>query len=1381
MISLSKSLPAAILAAWLTLGWVSEKSELPHTKTNTTATKIAETNFTRKQVSDKSYVEKAFGIVKEKKRTLQNPGFERPDRFIAYYEEITQGPQGKFYPQNHRQIELAKALQKKYGSDANRLNVSSQQLDWIQRGPGNVGGRTRAIVVDLDADPGGDTWFAGSASGGIWKTTDAGQSWLNLTPDLAFLSTQALAQSISEPDILYAGTGEGWLPGATVINGNGIYKTTDRGQTWTQLSATVNADNDNRFRNVSRIIVHPANSDIVVVSTNAGLFKSIDGGDSWIHVLDTGGAAASQVLFDGENFSTQYACVTAVGLYKSTDAGDSWRLVFEPAVGGFPSGRIEAAIAPTKTDRIAAAIETMTGQQNDIYLSDDAGATWRRLDETMGNFVWMASQGWYNNAMAFHPFDDDTLFYAGIHIYKAGISAETRLGASFTSDTSNTQSFLGFVNFGGDLLLGGGSSDAAPLFQATSTVQVSDYRNVEVRFGPGNTQKAHRFTTVTSGSGYQDYVEVPFTVWDTEANQQLMLSFFDFNTNGVFDLTDPGGGDHQYIFISHIPYDAQNPANTIVAGGPLRDLIYFIWPITPAGVSWEPDSHPQAKIIIDVNFTEIALRNSQQISSFSFDNPQPNNTHVDHHNLTMVPFDPGSNSFRMLNGNDGGVFYSDDGGKTFQATLNQYITTQFYGVDKRPGASEYVGGMQDNGTWQSPPAETASSATDYIFQISGDGFDAVWNGSDGNEWIGGAQGNWFWLVTNAQSGENATFSPIFPHIGNGNGPFLSILANTKSNPELVLTVAPEGVYRSDDFGRNWTLTSIPEPAWGFNSLRTEIVQSLANPQVVWAGSRFNHSTQTQARLHLSSDGGLTFAPVNTQYTEAGRLNSISGLETHPTDEATAYVLHSRFESPKILRTTDFGQTWEDISGFGANDVSDRGFPDVAVYSLLVLPHDPDVIWAGTEIGIFESIDNGQSWAFADNGLPAVAVWQMKAVDDQIVVATHGRGIWSVTIPELPAPPAVTLPPRMTHFAGGGGGRFEVTAEFRAAYDSSFVVVDGAKMMAFGSNTEPFDTTLTLALPVDEPRTARIALHSYKDSQVLKTASRQAELFPLSEPQVTLITTFDEGRDDFILSGLNIDTPTGFQSAVLQSAHPYPAPGQGQGNLTAVLKTPIIIAGRNALLRFDEIAVVEPGRDGSVFGDAEFWDYVIVEGSNDAGVNWTPLVPGYDARVVREWLSAFENGANGTPELFRKREINLLDTFRSDEEVIIRFRLFWDAVTNGWGWAVDNLEIQPNAVSVQETAAIPSHFSLSQNYPNPFNPRTQISYALPAEAEVTLQIFNIVGQEVRALVSAKKQPAGTYTLEWDGKDERLRAVASGVYLYRIQAGDFVRTRKMTLLR
>ena len=219
-----------------------------------------------------------------------------------------------------------------------------------------------------------------------------------------------------------------------------------------------------------------------------------------------------------------------------------------------------------------------------------------------------------------------------------------------------------------------------------------------------------------------------------------------------------------------------------------------------------------------------------------------------------------------------------------------------------------------------------------------------------------------------------------------------------------------------------------------------------------------------------------------------------------------------------------------------------------------------------------------------------------------------------------------------------------------------------------------------------------------------------------------------------------------------------------------------MAPSNAILSFDEICLVEPGNPGSVFGDGDFWDYVIVEGTED-GCTWVPLLDGYDARADSDWLDAYDLGQSGDPSLFRNRQINLLDTFGQGTQILIRFRMFSDGSVNGWGWCIDNLSIQPGPTSTGDT---PARFALEQNHPNPFNPRTDIRYALPTDGDVNLRVFDMRGRLVNTLV-AGPQLAGRHSVTWDGTDQHGTRVASGIYLYRIESGDFVQQRKMTLVK
>jgi hypothetical protein len=150
-------------------------------------------------------------------------------------------------------------------------------------------------------------------------------------------------------------------------------------------------------------------------------------------------------------------------------------------------------------------------------------------------------------------------------------------------------------------------------------------------------------------------------------------------------------------------------------------------------------------------------------------------------------------------------------------------------------------------------------------------------------------------------------------------------------------------------------------------------------------------------------------------------------------------------------------------------------------------------------------------------------------------------------------------------------------------------------------------------------------------------------------------------------------------------------------------------------------------------------------------------------------------------------VNLLNRFSGGQTILVRFRLFSDPSANRWGWAVDNLEIQDRITGVERPVGVPSVFALSQNYPNPFNPSTTINYDIPFASRVIMTLFDVTGRRVRTLVDASMQ-AGYHAATWDGRNDGGDPVATGVYIYRIEARpvtggarEFVNVRKMLLLK
>ncbi|HEY0739851.1 MAG TPA: T9SS type A sorting domain-containing protein [Chryseosolibacter sp.] len=229
-----------------------------------------------------------------------------------------------------------------------------------------------------------------------------------------------------------------------------------------------------------------------------------------------------------------------------------------------------------------------------------------------------------------------------------------------------------------------------------------------------------------------------------------------------------------------------------------------------------------------------------------------------------------------------------------------------------------------------------------------------------------------------------------------------------------------------------------------------------------------------------------------------------------------------------------------------------------------------------------------------------------------------------------------------------------------------------------------------------------------------------------------VNTFNTETFDFIGNSFAIQTPANFTDGAIHSEHPYKN-GSGpndESNYTYQLQVPIIISASNPFIKFDEIVLVEPGETGSEFGDTDFFDYVVVEGSKNNGVTWTPFEDGYDSRDNSAWLSRYNSNiqgdnsvATGIPSLFRERQINMLSSsnFAAGNTVKIRFRLFADQAANGWGWAIDNLAIQGDIVSVPDVPG-----ESVEVYPNPA--RDYITVRVPTKNSA-VEIFDVAGKRI----------------------------------------------------
>ncbi|RIK66412.1 MAG: hypothetical protein DCC65_09720 [Planctomycetota bacterium] len=281
--------------------------------------------------------------------------------------------------------------------------------EWIERGPRNVGGRSRSILIDPN-DP--NHLLAGAVSGGIWRSTDGGATWTPAADDMKNLAICCLTRDPQVPTTIYAGTGEGFFNG-DAIEGDGIFKSVDNGYTWTQLSSTASWDN------VCRIAVSPVDSNLILAARRyGGIYRSTNGGGSWLQRRPAQGSF--YVAFDPTDGTRAVAHVLdwdgGVGDWVhravySQSSGFSWTVSTGlSGVQGF-GARLELAYAPSSPNIVYAS----NAGDGKIWKSIDGGQSY--AIQTAGSFHTGVS--WYANPLWVDPTNPDLLVTGGYNFVRS--------------------------------------------------------------------------------------------------------------------------------------------------------------------------------------------------------------------------------------------------------------------------------------------------------------------------------------------------------------------------------------------------------------------------------------------------------------------------------------------------------------------------------------------------------------------------------------------------------------------------------------------------------------------------------------------------------------------------------------------------------------------------------------------------------------------------------------------------------------------------------------------------------------------------------------------------------------------------------------------------
>jgi photosystem II stability/assembly factor-like uncharacterized protein len=344
--------------------------------------------------------------------------YDQPDRAMKQWFETTRNPEiGRPTPEKLVKIgvELARG----------QWRDKSVQPQWVERGPSDVGGRTRAILVDR-RDPSGNTVWAGGVSGGLWKCTNflsADAYWTLVGDGFKSIAISCIVQHPDQPEEMYFSTGEGWF-NFDAARGLGIWKSTDGGNSWSQLPST----NNGSFSYVQKLLFDDAGR-LLAGTIHSGLLRTADGGNTWQKLLGSnfnGGysdrVADIELATDGTLY-VSFGIYSSDGIYQSTDGGETWVDLIEESEG-LPQenfSRIEMATAPSNP-LVAYAVFTdiETNESMGIYKTLDGGLNWDSIPEpqAIGMDDFTRDQAWYDLILLVNPEDENEVMVGGIDLHR---------------------------------------------------------------------------------------------------------------------------------------------------------------------------------------------------------------------------------------------------------------------------------------------------------------------------------------------------------------------------------------------------------------------------------------------------------------------------------------------------------------------------------------------------------------------------------------------------------------------------------------------------------------------------------------------------------------------------------------------------------------------------------------------------------------------------------------------------------------------------------------------------------------------------------------------------------------------------------------------------
>lgn len=861
------------------------------------------------------------------------------------------------------------------------------QLTWRWVGPVNFSGR----IADFAVPPGQTTtYYVLTASGGVWKTENAGTSFESIFDKYGLMSIGAMGIAPSDPNILYLGTGEP-MHARSSSRGNGVWKSTDAGKTWANVGLT-----QSYF--INKVAVHPTDPDVVYVATEGklydnepgserGFYKTTDGGKTWTRLWPLADRGVGDFVVDPRNFDivisqaykTYRRTWTYIDrqpgnhLYKTTDGGQTWKKL----AGGLPNdadqGRAGLAAFPKNPDILYARID----EQVNLGLN---------TRENMVNFP------------AFRLFREDFSFDK-FKSYK--IRPEIAKLVKFTpleaADEAELIRKLNEIVKDKDFQTNAGA-DLAKLNAAARKVHA---KNKDLMTAVDEIEKAAKRPESDDTKGLYQAVnrhilEVLYA--DCFRNQAPV------KRDGVIYRSDDLGETWKRM-TEYAFQGGSMVVNQTEAGYYAR--IYV-------------DPQNDQTVYCADTYATVSTDGGKTLKRANWDSGNFK-LHVDHRALWIDPDNP----LHILSANDGGAGETWDGGKHWhqKATIS---AQQFYdiGVDNEQPYN-VMGGTQDNGAWIGPSQnrnQYGVYAADWLYLPTGDGFYVVrdwWNpeyiyyesqfGSSSRQNL--KTGEIQSLAKRTTPDELAKGMPAQRYQWN------APIVLSPHNPGIVY-ICSQFVHRSLTRGETGTFVTISPDLSRADAKRIEeskktnlqyatiytFAESPKKPGLYWAGT-------DDGNVQMSPDGGSTWTNITANFYDMKTGKAKPGVKgavipfdrwvkrvvPSAHDENVCYVAFSGYRTHNedktwLYATRDLGKTWEDISAGQMNPLFD----------LEEDPDNPDVLYMAGDHGIHVTVDRGKTWTAFSTTAPNVIVRDLaiQKRDRDLVIGTYGRGIYIADIAPL---------------------------------------------------------------------------------------------------------------------------------------------------------------------------------------------------------------------------------------------------------------------------------------------------------------------------------------------------------------------------------------------